>query len=230
MSARFESGGSLRTQRIMELLPEVLRPRPLRRAERVEQVLEEFGVLMTDLAGLRFDPALGASGRPAAMHERRPGRPSAGSHGTPADRHRPGGRPAVSWDGSGLMVTDRRGRTRPFRCAGSVESDVREPVRSRWSRRRPEVAELVWLETNPGIDRSRLTTGPIMRSLMLLDHQGFRLLTLAQFSFSWAEIAEVATGAGLPIVAYTFDCGFESAMRIRRLLFPRRWHHRKVLG
>lgn len=229
----------------LEPLLRRLCPPGQRRAERVARLVEELrgpppgapdldpplrGALpdwgQTDPGpAAEFDPGRGAGGRIEPIYEY-----SGGSPGRGRAQHelRSGlgalARVRVAWDGEAFTVTDAwRGRTHRVPVAsapGAPGHGSRSASEGRSGRRRPAVAELVWLEAR--YRRSARRPPVRWRSLLFLDEEGYCFLGVDPFVCDWSQTVQLAMAAGLPCAVYEVRGLAGNVAKIRELMFPPR--------
>jgi len=196
-------------------------PEPLRHAVRGAKASEELAKSLP-WAPPEFDPDRGAGGRPKPLQERAGGRSQGGRVATSA-----GPRSVLTWDGGWLTFT--AGRLRAPNKTYSVSVPGQAPRRRGWlGHRLGPAAELVWVSYPVLVN---LHAGRPDRVIMiLLDAQGYRILTITNVTCSWPAAAQVARSAGLSFAAYHLECRREPFGKICKLLFPRRVRSRWVRG
>jgi hypothetical protein len=220
--------GQRRAERVARLVEELRGPAPPGAADLdppLRGALPDWWQTDPGLAA-EFDPGRGAGGRIGPIYEYSGGSPE---RGRTQHELRSGlgalARVRVAWDGEAFTITDAwRGRTHrvPVASAPSVPgSGNKSAGERRPGRRRPAVAELVWLEAR--YRRSARRPSVRWRSLLFLDEEGYCFLGVDPFVCDWSQTVQLAMAAGLPCAVYEVRGLAGNVARIRELMFPPRW-------
>jgi len=205
-----------------------LAPEGVRRAARVERVVEEMyraAVRRGDeLPDRGFDIDRGASGRPSAKYEH-PGGPQAPDRTTVSLNKMHSWGERLTWSDLELTVEEASSGGRVFLLPVVPHGGVTQRGGRRGAGEVAEVALFVsgWLGHElpelPEDDRAV----PVMRgSLHFLNAQGYAVLVVPEVGCAWREVAKVIRAAGLPFHLYACKCSPRAAEEIASLLFPHR--------
>ncbi len=211
-----------------------LAPEGVRRAARLERVVEELGRAVTGRGSVAqdgaFDPNSGASGRPSALYEHPGGARSAGHATAPINRADHWGE-KITWNGARLTVEQgkRQGRVYPVPIA--PRAGMAQPVSGSGRRGVVEVALFVcgWADSDLSKLRDQSAPDRVRHgSLHFLNTQGYSALVVPEVECAWRPLAEVVEAAGLPFRLYGLVCPRRAAEEISGLLFPPHWRCVKV--